>query len=176
MVSPWWRTHPSSLHLLETMTSGGAHKIWKLFTYGTPWTTRIDRTRWLRLRSRLNGRYGKRKIKGGHHSYDKRVTTNFLIYTKTIDQTDGVLRSRDGDGEETSEPQSLRNRSNVGWKPQQTYQRWLRRHCSLLRVTRTTCFTWFSRDLRHEFYRVQELHMIFHIVTFELWVTRRRWE
>jgi hypothetical protein len=57
---------------------------------------------------------GKRKTNGGHHSYDKRVTTSFLTYTKTSDLTAGVLRSRDGGGEETSGPQSIRNRSNVG--------------------------------------------------------------
>ena len=41
--------------------------------------TRIDRTRWLHLRSRLNGRYGKRRTKGGHHSYDKRECWGFKI-------------------------------------------------------------------------------------------------
>jgi hypothetical protein len=76
--------------------------------------TRIDRTRWLYLKSRLNGRYGKRRTKGGHHSYDKRDTTSFVIYTKTSNQNAGVLRSSDGGGEETSEAQSLRNHSNVG--------------------------------------------------------------
>jgi hypothetical protein len=50
----------------------------------------------------------------GHHFYDKRDTTSFLIYTKTSNQITGVLRSRDGGGEVTSDPQSLRNRSNVG--------------------------------------------------------------
>jgi hypothetical protein len=42
------------------------------------------------------------------------ITTSFLIYTKTSNQNVGVLRSRDGGGEVTSEPQSLRNRSNAG--------------------------------------------------------------
>jgi hypothetical protein len=53
-------------------------------------------------------------MENGGQKVDTTLKTSFLIYTKTNNQIAGGLRSRDGVGEVTSEPQSLKNRSNVG--------------------------------------------------------------
>jgi hypothetical protein len=84
------------------------HETRTRFTYGILWEIRIDKTPWRPAGKRTIGWYEKRKTTNGHMNCNVWASTNCYPWTKTPEQVDGAIKSRDGGGEVTSKPQNAK--------------------------------------------------------------------